>query len=709
MARSSETLEGRAALRRRSLPPWRSLIRWVGAFLALGLVLAGIADRMFPPTAGRSLDPSRLVLAADGAILRAFAADDGRWRFPLAPAAVDRKLVDYLLAFEDRRFRWHPGIDPLAALRAGTQAIAAGKIVSGASTLTMQVARLLEPHPRSLGGKIREAVRALQLEYRYGKDEILGFYLMLAPYGGNLEGVRAASLAYFGKEPTRLTEAEAALLVALPQSPERLRPDRFPAAAKAGRDKVLARLHAAGLLDDAAYAAALAEPVPDRRHAVPSDAPHLAEKLTRDLPLATAIRSTIDRDLQLRLQDLAARHRRDFEPSATIAILAIRNSNRHVLAYIGAADYFDHRQFGPIDMVQATRSPGSTLKPFVYGMAFDSLIAHPATTMVDRPMRFGDYAPSNFDNRFHGEMSACDALRMSLNLPAVALLDALGPGAFADRLAKVGAPIDLPKDSGPPGLPIILGGAGISLERLVMLYAGLADEGQVRPLVYRADAALGEARAVMKPLGAYYVTQCLEGTPPPDNWLAASQLAHANPIAFKTGTSYGFRDAWAIGYNRDYTIGVWIGRPDGSYMPGRMGRGSAAPILFEIFAQLPVGASANADRRPAEALAIGNRELPANLRRFDPGPAIGALAEDAKALRIAFPVDGSTLPVAGLAALEVKATGGALPLRWLINGREIESQPYLRQAQWSLSGLGAQRITVIDAAGHSASAEIWLK
>lgn len=684
-----------------------------GGFVLLAMAAALTADALYPPFMGRLRDHSTLVLAADNSVLRAFATADGAWRFPAEAPSVDPKFLRYLEAFEDGRFHWHPGVDPLAVIRAGFQAAIAGEVVSGASTLTMQTARLLEPRPRGLQAKTIEALRALQLTWRLGRRGVLDIYLTLAPYGGNLEGVRAASLGYFGKEPQHLTEAEAALLVVLPQSPERLRPDRFPDAAKRARDKVLARLLTDGEITPAAYDTALAEPIPTRRMPALSDAPHLAERLRREMPDMAVIHTTIDYDLQRNLQKLLMRRSVNLEPGATTAALVIANDGRKVLAYLGSANYFDRRQFGPIDMIAAVRSPGSTLKPFIYGMAFDNLVVHPETTMVDQPMRFGDWAPENFDHLFRGEISAREALQLSLNLPAVSLMDAIGAPPFAQKLSDAGFPLYLPKDAGGrAGLPIALGGVGVTLEQMVALYAAFSEEGQVRALNFLADVPAATARPLIGSLGSYYVTSILEDTPPPASWLASNNRKQASRIAYKTGTSYGYRDAWAIGYTKDYTIGIWVGRPDGSFSGGRMGRDAAAPLLFEAFDQLPPSDSALPGVPPAGALLVGNTGLPANLKRFDSGPALVASLKEREKLRIAFPLDGSTVPLPESETplpLVLKAEGGNLPLRWLVNGKPVTSPPYLRQAQWDPDGKGAQRVTVIDSGGRSASAEIWLK
>jgi penicillin-binding protein 1C len=696
-------------------------LRLRSAAIALGvacIALAGaalVADRMLPPPLERLSSVSTLVLDRDGRVLRAYTTPDGAWRLPADLAQIDPKFVRFLLAYEDRHFRTHPGVDALAVGRASWQAVSRGRIVSGASTLTMQLARLLEPSERTIGAKLSEMARALQIEQHMSKDEILSAYLTFAPYGGNLEGVRAASLAYFGREPARLTDAEAALLVALPQAPETVRPDRFPQASRSARDKVLRLMLERGVIDARALATALTEPVPQARQEFPLSAPHLADRLTREQPAARVIQTALDDHLQRAIIEIVRRYQSHLEPSATIAVLAVENKDRKVRAYVGSSDFFADRRFGQNDMVTAIRSPGSALKPFIYAMAFDELAAHPDTMMPDVALRFGDYTPKNFDGHFRGQVSAREALQASLNIPAVALLDRVGPLRLVQRVSESGVTLAFPTEAKVPGLPVALGGVGINLEGLVTLYADLAEQGASAPLSFDnvADRA-SPLEPLMSARSAYYVTKILLDTPPPPSFLAAGNRRNAQPVAYKTGTSFGFRDAWAIGYTRDYTIGVWVGRPDGSFSAGRMGRDSAAPILFEAFDLLPQGPSALPAQVPADVIVADNAHLPANLRTFHVRQ--GASADDTtstKSVRIAYPVDGATLELAGtdqpLPSLTLQANGGALPLRWLVNGLPIDSQPYRRQAEWQPDGRGQVRVTVIDRDGNSASSAVWIK
>ena len=685
--------------------------------LGLSVLAALVLDRLFPLALDRGAGRAAVVLDSRGQPLRAFPAGDGRWRFAAGPADVDPRFLALLIAYEDSRFRFHPGVDPLALMRAVGQAVTAGRVVSGASTLTMQTARLLEARPRTLGSKLIEMGRALQLEWHHSKDEILGLYLTLAPYGGNLEGVRAASLFYFGKEPDRLTLGESALLVALPQSPERRRPDRHHEAARAARDEVLARAAAAGVITETEAREATEEVVPVTRRPAPFLAAHLAERLHGADPARDVIATSIDADLQARLEAMAARRVTQLEAAANIAILVVANDGRRVVASVGSADYFDRGRNGPIDMTLAVRSPGSALKPFIYGLAFEDLVCHPETIVLDRPTHFGGYAPRNFDHAYRGEVKVAEALQLSLNIPAVAVLDLVGPRRFAGRLAQAGVSLRLPAPDAVPSLPIALGGVGVTLRDLVTLYAALADGGRALPLRDRVDTPAGQAVKLVSESAAWQVASILRDTPPPPHLLPGEATAAGRQIAYKTGTSYGFRDAWAIGFDHDYTIGVWVGRPDGSFSPGRMGRDAAAPLLFAAFGMLPPPGP-DALRRappPPGTLIATQTELPPGLqrlrsRRTDPTAIETVMAGGP---RLASPVDGATIELrraadGRLPTVALRAEGGTMPLVFLVNGRPIATAAFRRQAEWQPDGLGDASVTVLDAKGRAASADFRL-
>ncbi|MFH6781592.1 penicillin-binding protein 1C [Methylobacterium sp. MA0201] len=680
--------------RRRRAAPTAAVVSLI--VLAAALALAARSWSSLPAIDLAAANArSTVVLDRTGTLLRPFATGDGRWRLPLEPDAVDPRFLALLTAYEDRRFRAHPGVDPMALLRAAGQWLAAGRIVSGASTLSMQVARLVEPRgARSLPAKLRQIVRAIELERRLGKDGVLRLYLALAPYGGPVEGLRAASLAYVGREPARLTLAEAALLVALPQAPEARRPDRFPDAARRARDRVLDLAAARGVVPAAEAAAAKAEPVPHGRKSFPMLAPHAAEAAVAQEPGRAMHRLTLDARLQARLEPLVAERAAAFGPGLSAALLVVDNATGEVRAQVGSAGYLDSTRSGAIDMTGAVRSPGSALKPFIYAMAFDAGLAHPETLIEDRPSRFGaSYAPENFDLTFQGTVTARRALQLSLNVPAVELMEALGPARFIARLRAAGAGIVLPKDAA-PGLPVALGGLGLTLADLARLYAGLARGGEVPVLKRRLDGpAVPEAvlPRIAEPVASWYVADVLRGTPPPESALP-------NRIAYKTGTSYGYRDAWAVGFDRRYTVAVWLGRPDGAGVPGLVGRVAAAPLLFNAVARL--GGEPEPVARPRDALVAATSALPPPLRalRRESGPI--------DRLRIAYPPDGARIDLGaheGMpAGLALKALGGTLPLTWLVGGLPV-TESDRRQAEWQPDGAGFVRISVLDAAGASDS------
>jgi len=683
---------------------WLTRIAYSLLALTLLIATAALLDRYYPPPLAKAEQLSTLVLDRDGQVLRGFTSADGYWRLPVAIEQLDQTFIAMLLAFEDRRFYWHPGVDPLALLRASWQWLRHGRIISGASTLTMQTARLLETIPHTLGGKLWQIARALQLEWHLGKREILSLYLHLAPYGGNLEGVRAASLAYFGKEPAYLTPAEAALLVALPQSPSRLRPDRDPAAARTARSKVLARLQEYGLLSKQARTEAEQQPVPQTRRDLPMLAAHLARRLQQKYPSQHRIHTSLDARLQGQLEALGRATLTGLGAAVNLAVVVVDHRTQNVLAHLGSADFFAVERAGWIDLTQAVRSPGSTLKPVVYGMGFEDGVIHPLTRVNDAPTRFGTYQPSNFLHAYHGEVSIRDALQQSLNIPAVAVLDRVGPGRVAARLRQVGIRLHWPDSHAGPGLPLALGGVGTTLSDLTMLYAALANDGRVRPLRYLQTAPDSPGVAVLNPAAAWQLRAILRGTPPPVSAVPYASQRSPRTLAYKTGTSYGFRDAWALGFDSHYTVGVWLGRPDGTPNPGRHGANTAAPLLFKVFELLP-DVPGEADPVPAQ-LAYFSRhdQLPPSLRYLR----TEGLLTGTDHLRITFPVDGATIELNG-SILPLTASGGQKPLRWLVNGQPVSSSAFKRQALWSVDGPGAARITVLDSAGRSANAVVWLR
>ena len=559
------------------------------SLIAAAAALVVLLDLCLPPPLQRAdRGFSQVILAADGSLLRAFADQAGMWRYPVTPDQVSPRYLQALLNYEDRWFYRHPGVNPLSLIRAAWQHLRHGRAISGGSTLTMQVARLLERQPRTVTGKLVQMLRALQLERRLSKRQILTLYLNLAPFGGPIEGVEAAAQSYLGKSAEVLSYAEAALLAALPQRPSVLRPDRHADRARRARDKVLRRLAAFGVWPKAVVADARQEPVAVFRPARPLLAPLLARRLRHantasmqqtaaTTSAAQRVHTTLAIDLQYALQDLLRDHIGRATQRSSGALLVLNNADAQVLAYVGSGDFLDARRFGHVDMVRAHRSYGSTLKPLLYGLALDDGLIHSASLLLDSPLDIDGYRPSNFSGRYRGPVSATEALQHSLNVPAVDLLRRYGAERFAAQLRNAGLRLRLPQ-SARPNLAIILGGAATSLWELTGLYRALAHGGLSATPRVRPDTPLDERR-LLSTAAAWVVRDMLAGAKLP----AGVSRSSTAPIAWKTGTSYGFRDAWALGVSNTHTVGVWLGRPDGTPSPGQYGAVSAAPLLFQVF------------------------------------------------------------------------------------------------------------------------------
>lgn len=674
----------------------RSTRRGLLALALLALLAAlvlEVAIRATPPP-DLAIPKSPLVLDRDDHLLRAFAVADGRWRLPVTPAAVDPVFLSLLLAFEDRRFETHRGVDARALVRALGQALRHGRIVSGGSTLTMQVVRLRGGHgTRSATGKLRQALAALALERAVDKQAVLTAYLNLAPYGGNLEGVRAGALAWLGKEPAHLTVAEAALLVALPQAPTARRPDLHPEAARRGRDRVLDRALALGVIDAATATAARLEPLPTRRRPFPLLAAHLAERLVRASPETPVHRLTLDAARQVQLESLTAAHARIVGDGVSAAVLAVDHRSGEIIATVGSAGVLDAQRAGFLDMTRALRSPGSTLKPLIYGLAFEQGLAHPESLIDDRPSGYGGgYAPENFDRTFHGTVTVREALQLSLNIPAMTVLEQVGPAPLLARLRRAGANPVLPPGA-PPGLAIGLGGLGLTLRDLVGLYAALARGGQPVTLTEYRDRPPppGLSLPVLERRAAWQLGDILSD-------------AGRETIAIKTGTSYGYRDAWALGYDGRHVVGVWIGRPDAAAVPGLTGSERAVPLLRDAFARL--GSPVPLPPAPTGLLQASSAQLPPPLARVRPraagldGGAPPQIAWPPAGARIDLGLGGTGAePAAGLV---LKVRNGQPPFQWFADGVPIAREPYAREARWRPDGPGFATIAVVDGRGAAA-------
>lgn len=522
-----------------------------------------IADYLFPLNIDQN-KTTQTVLAQDGTPLWRFPDEKGIWRYSVKLNEVPHYYLEALLNYEDRYFYDHIGVNPISLLRAAWQNTTNDKIISGGSTISMQVARLLDPHDRTIKGKLKQIFRTLQLEWHYSKDEILTFYINHAPYGGTIEGIGAASWSYFGKQPKDLTRNEAVLLSVLPQAPSRWRPDRYPARAKLARDKVLDRLAEYHVWAPQILQQIRQDEVWVYPRKAPQLAPLLAQRLSQQYPNVDIIHSTIDLPLQYNLEDIVINRKNQLPPKVSIAILVVDHTDMSVKGYVGSADFNDKGRFGQVDMIRALRSPGSTLKPFIYALTIDEGMIHSASLLQDIPRINSDYRPTNFDEDFSGPVSATESLEKSLNLPAVQLIELYGPKRFASKLVSVGLPlVSIDND---PNISYILGGASLRLDNLVSAYSAFTRHGEVSPLRFTLNEPLISKKLIN------------DGSA----WIVKQMLINNNQMAYKTGTSYGYRDAWAVGFNPRYLIGVWVGRPDGTPVAGQYGSMTAVPILQQV-------------------------------------------------------------------------------------------------------------------------------
>ncbi|MCL4765724.1 MAG: penicillin-binding protein 1C [Hyphomicrobiaceae bacterium] len=684
-------------------------------FVVLALLLAGpiiiveAAARWLPPPSMTRLSTvSATVLDSRGGLLRAFLTADGRWRLPMRAADLPPHYLQMMISYEDQRFFSHPGVDPIALVRAFLQLVRYGRVVSGASTITMQVARLLDPRGWSIERKLRQIVAARQLELRYTKDQILDMYLTLAPFGGNIEGVRAASLAYFRKEPRALDDRQSAMLIALPPSPERRRPDRGIWTADESAHSVLSILRQRGATTPETWERARRQPLGSVQRATLSfAAPHLAEGLRRRYPLAAILETTIEPSVQLSAERIAREAVAQVPPAVNVAIVVVRNRDGAVVGYVGGADYGSVDRAGQVDLAQAVRSPGSALKPFVYGIGFEQRIVHPSTIITDAPTAFGTYEPQNFAGDYAGDMTVRDALIRSINTGPVAILHRIGPQRFMSRLRTAGLPLTIEQSDAEAGLALALGGAGVRLLDLVRAYSALASRGLSRPLRILSTDPVEPGTMMMEPDAAWAVSTILADMPPPSGFLRLASRDGGRRVAYKTGTSYGFRDALAVGYDQLHTVGVWVGRPDGAPHLGAYGISVAAPILFRQFEALPSPTGDVAGEPPASSLA--RVELPERLVRFDAKPLDGGR----QSLRIAFPQHDSTViarrDANGRLTLPISVQGGMPPYRIYVDERILAGPRLSSRAVWTPPGRGAAKLVATDALGGRAEAEVWVE
>ncbi|WP_179945482.1 penicillin-binding protein 1C [Spirosoma radiotolerans] len=551
---------------------------------------------------------STIITARDGSILHAFLSRDDKWRMYAELDDITPTLRNAILFKEDKYFWYHPGFNPIAMIRAAARNLLTGRRTSGASTITMQTVRLLEPRERTYISKFIELFRALQLELHYSKDEILQLYLNLIPYGGNIEGLKSASLLYFGKSPALLSLAELTTLTIIPNRPSSLRLGIHNALVVQERNRWLARFRTSHLFNETTIADALNEPLVAYRREAPQRAPHLSRRLrleNRDLPI---IRSSLSPTIQSTAERLVQQYANRIRAYNihNSAVLIVDNLSHEVVAYVGSADFGNTFDGGQVDGVRAIRSPGSALKPLLYGLAFDAGIITPKTKLADVPTNFGGYEPDNYDRRFNGPVTAEFALANSLNIPAVALLKEVGTPALVSTLQKAGFSA-IRKQAKALGLSMILGGCGVTLEEMTRLYTGLANEGQVSPLVFTSSDRRTESVSLLSPEAAYLVTHTLTQITRPDLPNNFDNSYHLPRIAWKTGTSYGRRDAWSIGYNQRYTIGVWVGNFSGAGVAELSGANTATPLLFQLFNVLDYNAPTGWFKIPKAATKLSSR------------------------------------------------------------------------------------------------------
>ncbi len=565
------------------------------ALLALFLLL----DNVFPFRP--NIQYSQIILAKDGTVVDAFLSSDQKWRMKTELNEISPRLRDVFVAKEDRWFYWHCGINPIAIVRAGVGNILHAQRQSGASTITMQVARLLEPKSRTLWSKVKECFRALQLEVHYSKNEILQMYINLVPYGGNIEGVKAASVLYFDRLPQQLSLAQLTTLAIVPNRPTSLRLGAQSDEIIKERQRWIRKFRQKGICKDDEANDACLEMCQIQRCAIAHLAPHLATRLRQRFSSNEIVHSTVDAAIQQKCATLCFNYSQRMKLLGVhnCAAIVVNNQTHNVEAYVGSPDFLDAQHGGQCDGVQAIRSPGSALKPYLYAMAIDAGIVTPKTVVNDVPTHFDDYAPENYDQQFHGPVTVEEALAQSLNIPAVSILDKVGVQNFTQKLIQAGFRSIKTKESA-LGLSLALGGCGVRLEEMARLYSSFACAGKVHAVHWTLEDQDTSSIQLMSPAAAFMISSMLCNLTRPDLPSSIQSSLHIPRIAWKTGTSYGRRDAWSIGFNNHYTVAIWVGNFDGQGNPDLSGAASATPLLFEIFNTLDYNSTDEWNRAPAD-------------------------------------------------------------------------------------------------------------
>ena len=652
---------------------------WAFRLMALAMAALAVLWAAFPFPRHRleSWPASPVVLDVRGRTILQLVGPDDQWRVGVPPERISPHLARATIAVEDERFRHHVGVDPVAIVRAAGQNLAAGRIVSGASTIGMQVCRMMDDRPRTWWAKAVESFRALQLNRLYTKEQILATYLNIAPYGGNLRGVEAASLAYFGRRACDVSLAEAALLAGLPQSPTRYRPDRHVDAARRRQRVVLARMAELGMISQRARRQAEAEPIAIARRAGDAPAFHAARLALRRRPAGG--RTTIDLDIQAEVRRLADEHLSDLPAGTELAVVVVDVDHSALRALVGSGDVDDPVD-GQVNGAAARRSPGSLLKPFVYAAAFEAGRLCPDSIVHDVPIRRGSWAPENFDRTFAGPVTVAEALRRSLNIPAILVAEGVGLARCCGLLDAVG--IDLPGSvQARGGLAIAVGSIEVTLLDLTNAYATLARDGVRADLRLFPDEPVRRSAALSANVAAA-VSEILSSRRRRPRGMEDLLGEDVPYFAWKTGTSAGRREAWAIGHNRRYAVGVWVGRFRGTGRLAFVGARAAEPLLARLF-DLP---ALRADRD-------GPAPAPILVRRPLPPP-----AEVEDRLRIVAPGNGETfIALDGTSLVRPTASrrGG---ICWFLNDRLLpaDDPPHLALPP------GRYELRCVDGRGRSA-------
>ena len=667
-------------------------------FVSIALFIAYLF--LFSPDLRKLNDLSKVIKGDKGEVLRVYLNSKDKYRIPANFENLNKTYLEMLIEYEDKRFYKHIGFDPFAISRATFQYVKNREIHSGASTITMQLVRMLEPKDRNIFSKMSEVIKAVQLELKYSKKEILEMYLTLTPYGANIEGIEAASQFYFNKNSKELNKLEAALLVGLPQSPTYLRPDRYPERALKQRNKIINRVSENKKFQFSEWEKTTKIFTAKRDYNL--YVPHLTDKLVLNNK-QSLFETYIDMSLQNLNERTLLSYSDNFSKKTNLSAIVIENTTGKVISYIGSLDYFSQEKLGANNMVAAIRSPGSTLKPFIYAAAMDKNIIHSSTEINDDTYKSKNFTPLNFDKTFSGKVKVYEALQRSLNIPTVKVLEKIGVNNFLGILNKNKVNYVLPKKYHNPGLAIALGGIGISLEELGALYVALGNEGQYKKLRYfKNDLEENKEQFLFSKKTSKEITNILRKANSNSVNMQSDFLTNSYGIAHKTGTSYGYRDAFAFGYTPSHTIGVWVGRTDGTANAVRSGVQDATPVMFSLFENIK-SLRTNKFETWTGYPAI-NMETPKAIKEL----------KETREVKITFPKPNSifVLEKNNSLVLPLEAIKGQKPYIWMVNDKILsfyKKDVPMTDILWKPTNLGVNTLNVIDAEGYSDSIKVVIK